>query len=1045
MKKKIIQIAFTIFPFSDIVITGSTKAELLQNLDACLGRLENAGFRVSLQKISIFRKNLKILGVILNETGLKPDPSKIECIRDLKPPTTKVEMQRILGMTNYQSEFIKNYSNLTTPLLKYVTGDVPKRFELNEQELEIFEKLKKACTADVQLNFIDSEKPIYMETDASFTGYSGWAYQCSTYTQDDLEELQEKHEKLQNKTQEEIDKELEEIITNYTGDKPIKTFDMSFPKVTEEHFKEHNPHLNIETKTRKTKDKVHVVQTNFFYSKKFAPEQIRTWNSLMKEIAAIVQVVEKKCDLLMIAERLLILTDCASTIFLYEQSNSNSIISRYLARLSSYTFQILIKHKAGKYLNVADGLSRIWTTEATMDQKGKVQHNQGVLVKTLFPPGKIVNPSDIIEAIATCSDTVVIASSSPTITKACQTEEIPETAVIITCKQENPDLTTTPNINNIDKAMQTGTRYGTPNRPPKRKIKTSPKTEILTIKKELHTQINEELSPMSYIEKQMEAFPDLYQSIVKGTADKKFQISEGLIMIKTNKNKHWVRYCPEPLRNFVILKHHYMGHYSYQKLIKIISFTDYWEGMAKDIKTWTDSCLSCLFLRGPKGKRQQLGIPLSSSATDIFQIDTVSGLPVVRGYQYFTSVIDTFSRFVVTLPLRQDRSAEITQNLITRVFPIIGSPRILISDGAKNMASSEKFQEMAAQYGIITKVRSPYSSRSLGTCERVHRSILEGIRSICDSYDTDWLSALSLSTAVYNAMPHNALGGYSPHEVFFGKESRIFHTENANINDLPQTPPGNYEEVVKNHKKQIKTIRKVVHKINKEYKERMRIRFGGTDKFFVEGQFVLAENKVPSTTERRKLKPRMYGPFLIHRVLDQTVWGENVLTGKTSYLHKDFLRPIPEKPHDRFANLPDIVKRKCGGGFTYDEWLQLLIDKKLPHLLNRSSKEKYAYGVEGPIEHYEHYVEDLGEDITEPEQVQAEKTTKDSSSSSSDDDNQLQPPFTSQPTVYVPDTTEHQENSRKQVRFNIPAESPNTSRAETRSGRHVKKPSRMDL
>ena len=106
MKKKIIQIAFTIFPFSDIVITGSTKAELLQNLDACLGRLENAGFRVSLQKISIFRKNLKILGVILNKTGLKPDPSKIECIRDLKPPTTKVEMQRILGMTNYQSEFI---------------------------------------------------------------------------------------------------------------------------------------------------------------------------------------------------------------------------------------------------------------------------------------------------------------------------------------------------------------------------------------------------------------------------------------------------------------------------------------------------------------------------------------------------------------------------------------------------------------------------------------------------------------------------------------------------------------------------------------------------------------------------------------------------------------------------------------------------------------------------------------------------------------------------------------------------------------------------
>ena len=107
----------------DIILTGQSHLELLERFDSVLDRLEKAGFRISLGKISLFKQNLKILGLILNEQGIQPDPQKVKSIRDFPSPTNKTQVQRILGMLNYNSDFIKNYASLTEPLLKYVSDD----------------------------------------------------------------------------------------------------------------------------------------------------------------------------------------------------------------------------------------------------------------------------------------------------------------------------------------------------------------------------------------------------------------------------------------------------------------------------------------------------------------------------------------------------------------------------------------------------------------------------------------------------------------------------------------------------------------------------------------------------------------------------------------------------------------------------------------------------------------------------------------------------------------------------------------------------------
>lgn len=52
----------------------------------------------------------------MSAEGVKPDPKKIEDITAIAVPTTKVELQRFLGMVNYLGKFIPNLSDETAPL-----------------------------------------------------------------------------------------------------------------------------------------------------------------------------------------------------------------------------------------------------------------------------------------------------------------------------------------------------------------------------------------------------------------------------------------------------------------------------------------------------------------------------------------------------------------------------------------------------------------------------------------------------------------------------------------------------------------------------------------------------------------------------------------------------------------------------------------------------------------------------------------------------------------------------------------------------------------
>ena len=63
---------------------------------------------------------------------------------EIKPPTSKKEIQQFIGIMSYYRIFIPNMSELSHCLTELTKGKKNKDLKLNDEQLKAFEDLKKA-------------------------------------------------------------------------------------------------------------------------------------------------------------------------------------------------------------------------------------------------------------------------------------------------------------------------------------------------------------------------------------------------------------------------------------------------------------------------------------------------------------------------------------------------------------------------------------------------------------------------------------------------------------------------------------------------------------------------------------------------------------------------------------------------------------------------------------------------------------------------------------------------------------------------------------
>lgn len=95
----------------DIIIFSPDLETHKIHLEKVLLKIKAAGIVLNQNKCKLFRREIKILGNIIKQNIIKPDPEKLEAINNYKQPNTIKELRSFLGLVNQTRHFIKNFAN----------------------------------------------------------------------------------------------------------------------------------------------------------------------------------------------------------------------------------------------------------------------------------------------------------------------------------------------------------------------------------------------------------------------------------------------------------------------------------------------------------------------------------------------------------------------------------------------------------------------------------------------------------------------------------------------------------------------------------------------------------------------------------------------------------------------------------------------------------------------------------------------------------------------------------------------------------------------
>ena len=92
------------------LITGSTEAEHLENLEHVLQRFRQHGIRVKRNKCYFMQSSVQYLGRRIDAEGIHATDSKLKAITEAPAPKNIQELRSFLGLLNYYGRFIPNLS-----------------------------------------------------------------------------------------------------------------------------------------------------------------------------------------------------------------------------------------------------------------------------------------------------------------------------------------------------------------------------------------------------------------------------------------------------------------------------------------------------------------------------------------------------------------------------------------------------------------------------------------------------------------------------------------------------------------------------------------------------------------------------------------------------------------------------------------------------------------------------------------------------------------------------------------------------------------------
>jgi len=157
----------------DILISSDSFAEHVSLVKEVLQTLQENNLKINPGKCAWFKPEVKFLGHIVGQGGIRKDPEYMEAIEKYPRPENVVNLQSFLGLINFQRKFIPKCSEMAKPLSRLTGGQPKARLEWSDEMINAFESLKYHAVQDLQLtypDYSDAAQDLELYVDASDVG-----------------------------------------------------------------------------------------------------------------------------------------------------------------------------------------------------------------------------------------------------------------------------------------------------------------------------------------------------------------------------------------------------------------------------------------------------------------------------------------------------------------------------------------------------------------------------------------------------------------------------------------------------------------------------------------------------------------------------------------------------------------------------------------------------------------------------------------------------------------------------------------------------------
>ncbi|TYZ66947.1 hypothetical protein PybrP1_005963, partial [[Pythium] brassicae (nom. inval.)] len=147
----------------DILVVLATFVDDIAHLRSALQRLEDAGVVIHPTQSKCCASEVEYLGFKISEQRLTPVLAKVTAIRQIKPPKTRKQLRRFIGIVNFYREMWERRAHIMAPLTHFCLPKQPYKWTATEDAA--FRAVKAMIAKTVVLAYSDFTKRFNVHTD----------------------------------------------------------------------------------------------------------------------------------------------------------------------------------------------------------------------------------------------------------------------------------------------------------------------------------------------------------------------------------------------------------------------------------------------------------------------------------------------------------------------------------------------------------------------------------------------------------------------------------------------------------------------------------------------------------------------------------------------------------------------------------------------------------------------------------------------------------------------------------------------------------------